>query len=315
MPMPKNLLNTKRRAFLGGAVKSIDSEKRTIRAYASTNGWDRYEERFEPNAFAGDGMKNYLLNPVVLFAHDYSQPPIAKCIGHEFDAKGLILTMEFAETEKAKEVFALYEGGFMNAFSVGFRPLEVAYEERTPGGRMGVVYKRAELLENSAVPVPANPEAVVMKGLGDKTAEVSGEALVRFMMLGFDSRERMPRPDDGVTEPEERTAKEGDAPDLATTLEYLLGLAKMVRAKGKKVEGEELRAMLIQGVNLFRELIYGPGSPKVENDGAPLAAEAKTALVAEYEAMVEALSADATPEDLKELEKLAELIEKEISRE
>lgn len=313
MSMPKHLLNTKRRAFLGGAVKSIDSEKRTIRAYASTNGWDRYEERFEPNAFAGDGMKNYLANPVVLFAHDYSQPPIAKCIGHEFDAKGLILTMEFADTDKAKEVFALYEGGFMNAFSVGFRPLEVAYEERTPGGRMGVVYKRAELLENSAVPVPANPEAVVIKGLGDKTHQVSGELLRSFMEAGFDSRERMPRPNDGV--PADVEQKEGAGPDMATTLEYLLGLAKMVRAKGKKVEGEELRAMLIQGVNLFRELIYGPGSPKVESDAAPLTAEAKTALVAEYEAMVEALSEDATLDDLKELEKLAELIDKEISRE
>lgn len=307
MSMPKHLLNTKRRVFLGGAVKSIDSEKRTIRAYASTNGWDRYEERFEPDAFAGDGMKNYLKNPVVLFAHDYSQAPIAKAIAHEFDEKGLILTMQFADTEKAQEIFALYEGGFMNAFSVGFRPIEVAYEERTKGGRMGVVYKRAELLENSAVPVPANPEAVVIKGLGDKTMQVSGDAMRAFMSAGYEAREPMELP--------EKAAPEASGPDMATTLEYLLGLAKMIRAKGKKVEGEELRGLLIQSVNLFRELIYGPGSPKVENDGAPLSPEAKAALVAEYEAMVEALSADATDEDKQELAKVGEMIEREISRE
>lgn len=181
--MSKTVIGEARRTFVSSAIKGIDSKAKTIRAYASTSAWDRYGERFAPDAFK-DGLDNFKKNPVILFAHDYSQAPIAKAIGYEFDEKGLILTMKFADTPKAQEVFGLYEGGFMNAFSVGFRPLEMAFEERVEGsGDMGAVFVRAELLENSAVPVPANPEAVVIKGLGDKSMTLSG-ALLREMIEG-----------------------------------------------------------------------------------------------------------------------------------
>ena len=145
--MKKVIVGEARRTFVGTAVKGIDSKSRTIRAYASTNAWDRYGERFAPDAFKA-GLDNYKKNPVVLFAHDYSQAPVAKAIGYEFDDIGLILTMKFADSEKANEIFALYEGGFMSAFSVGFTPLELSLEERVKGtGDVGTVFVRAELLE------------------------------------------------------------------------------------------------------------------------------------------------------------------------
>lgn len=168
-------LTEKRRTFVGEAVKGIDSEKRRIRAYASTNAWDRYGERFEADAFK-DGLEAFKKNPVILFAHDYGAAPIGKAIDYEFDTKGLILTMEFADTDKAREVFKLYEGGFMSAFSVGFRPKEYRWEERE-AGVTGLVFVKAELLENSAVPVPANPEAIVIKGTGGKTMAMNGDNL------------------------------------------------------------------------------------------------------------------------------------------
>jgi phage head maturation protease len=55
------------------------------------------------------------------------------------------------EDSFAKEIYRKYKDGFLNAFSVGFIPLEA--EENT--------YTKSELLEISAVPIPANPNAIV----------------------------------------------------------------------------------------------------------------------------------------------------------
>ena len=67
-----------------GMIRGIDLKERTITAYVSTNEWDRYGERFESDSFRA-GMENYLKNPVVLWAHDYARPPIAKTLSHYFD--------------------------------------------------------------------------------------------------------------------------------------------------------------------------------------------------------------------------------------
>lgn len=333
-------LSKKRRTFLGGAVKSIDSKARTIRAYASTKGWDRYGERFEPDAFK-DGMKNYLANPVVLFGHNYGAPPVAKTVAHEFDDQGLILTMEFADTPMGNEIFSLYEGGFMSAFSVGFRPIEVAWEEKAPGVN-GLVYKRAELLENSAVPVPANPEAVVMKGADGQTRQVSGDLLKELMAQGYQRSEEdqvaeepvdpapaaaeVPPVTEPVVEPApvEAPAPEADAsapkalsstkPDLAESLAYLISLAKTVKGR---VTDEGQRGLLMQANNVLREWVYGEAAPRLEDAPAdgPMTDAQKAALVAEYEVLSAQImeDANATPEDLAELERLGAQIEKTIS--
>lgn len=213
----KDAPNDARRTFVPGAVKGIDSQKRQIRAYASTNAWDRYGERFEADAFK-DGLAHFKKNPVILFAHQYDMEPIGKAIGYEFDAKGLILTMEFADTAKAKEIFALYEGGFMSAFSVGFRPLEYRFEERVAGsGEMGAVFVKAELLENSAVPVPANPEAVVIKGLSGKTMTLSPDALGDILARAYRTDKAFCSKADGEVPPAEAApeAAPAAAPEAA----------------------------------------------------------------------------------------------------
>ncbi len=300
-------MKTIRKVLDSAAIKGIDPEKRTIRAYASTNDWDRYGERFEPDAFK-EGLENYRKNPVVLWAHNYSKPPIGKAVAFEFDAKGLILEMQFADTVEAKEVFALYEGGFMSAFSVGFRPMEVAFEKRGDSEEMGAVFKKAELLENSAVPVPANPGALVMKGLGDKTLEFTGDLIRDLWTPSYTPM----RPED---------AKAADLkPKNSVIVEVQIGdslksLIEMGRAlKGKKVDDEAVRSLLIQANNVCRELVYGPGSPSLEADGDADDAQF-IALVKEYEALSEMIQANpkATDEDRQELEKIGKLIELSIS--
>lgn len=134
---------------------------------ASTSGVDRDGERILPEAWK-KSLKPYLKNnPVILWAHDYKKPPIAKATGGRITDAGLNLDIEFADTEAGREIKSLYDGGFMNSFSVGFIPND------GQAGKGGVFeYTDVELLEVSAVPVPANPEANMIRA-----AELSGMKL------------------------------------------------------------------------------------------------------------------------------------------
>ena len=72
----------------------------------------------------------------------------------------LLATVEFAPTAFAQEVELLYRQRFLRAVSVGFRAREFSFRKGRDGSVDGVEYTRQELLELSAVPVPANPHAL-----------------------------------------------------------------------------------------------------------------------------------------------------------
>jgi HK97 family phage prohead protease len=142
---------------LKGRLEQAEGKYRIV---ASTGDVDRDNERIMPSAFAGS-LPAYLdNNPVILWAHDYSKPPVGKAIGGNIDGSGLYLDIEFADTEFAREVKYLYDNGFMSSCSVGFIPKQW---DRDRDGR--VVFTDAELLETSAVPVPANSNANIMRAL------------------------------------------------------------------------------------------------------------------------------------------------------
>lgn len=124
-------------------------------AVASTAVEDRHGEVVE---VSGWDLKNFKKNPVLLWGHQHDIPAIglAKNIKVEGEGKRQKLMFEpvFHEaTEFARAIKAMYEDlGVLNSFSVGFLPLEVEDNR----------YTKHELLEISAVNVPANPEARVM---------------------------------------------------------------------------------------------------------------------------------------------------------
>ena len=130
---------------LVGSSENLDRDGELIKA----SGWQ---------------LDNYRKNPVVLWAHDYRQPPIGKTIGVEVRDGRLVFRVEFAPAETypfADVIYNLYKGGFLNAASVGFIPLE------TEGGKGKSdsacrIYLKQELLELSAVPVPSNPDALTV---------------------------------------------------------------------------------------------------------------------------------------------------------
>jgi HK97 family phage prohead protease len=140
------------------AEKAINDEKRTVRFVITTESPDRENDVI---AAAGWDLDAYKRNPTVLWSHDYSQPPVAKAISVERTSKGLVSTAQFPPKGVyafADTVFELIKGGFLNATSVGFRPLEFVRD----GARGGINFLRQELLEYSIVPVPANSEALIV---------------------------------------------------------------------------------------------------------------------------------------------------------
>ena len=136
--------------------KEFNDAERTITAYCTTIERDRFGDTVQP---AGMKNGNYRRNPVVLWAHNYSIPPIAKSLWEKPDAKGVRMKMQFDVRDEAMEVYRLYKEGYLNAFSIGFLPIE--YEQVFEGKNfIGFNFTEWELIENSAVPVPANPSAL-----------------------------------------------------------------------------------------------------------------------------------------------------------
>ena len=137
--------------FLGGVEKKAGSgSDEVFSIIASTSAIDRQGDSVDQT---GWDLKNFNKNPVLLWAHDYSELPIGKVISAQVIKGQLIADFIFATQEanpKAQQIKKLYEEGIVNASSVGFIPLE----------REGNIITRAELLELSLVPVPANQEAL-----------------------------------------------------------------------------------------------------------------------------------------------------------
>lgn len=152
-----------------GQVKSFDAKTRTLTGLVSTPNVDRYEEIVLPSAFA-KRLDSFMSNPVFVAGHVYGgadgQPTT---IGHWTDMKvtseGLVGTAKFLEPGDAlaDAYFARYQQGAMRAFSVGWLTHEYEMREvATPKGKQKIRhFTDVELIEVSAVAIPANREALV----------------------------------------------------------------------------------------------------------------------------------------------------------
>jgi HK97 family phage prohead protease len=141
------------------------STKEKVSFVASSATPDRYGDIIDQKGWV---LENYKKNAVVLLNHDSNQLPIGKGNVHLRDDK-LVIDVEFdKEDERAAEVERKVKAGFMNAVSVGFRPLESKSRSELPTdnkyyGQRGMYYSKAELLEVSIVTIPANGEATMLE--------------------------------------------------------------------------------------------------------------------------------------------------------
>lgn len=146
-------------------TEPTSSKKEKVSFVASSATPDRYGDIIDVKGWVLD---NYKRNNVILLNHDSNQLPIARGNVYVRNDK-LIVDVEFdSEDERAKEVERKVKAGFMNAVSVGFRPLESKSRSELPTdhkyyGQRGMYYSKAELLEVSIVTIPANGEATMLE--------------------------------------------------------------------------------------------------------------------------------------------------------
>ena len=164
-PMPAGMVTSMAAAVAGTERRQAAASPNAgggdyglLTVVASTGDVDRHGDVIAPEGWR---LEAYRRNPVVLWAHDYRRPAIGRAAAVWREGDALLAQVEFAPTEFAGEVAALYRQGYQQGVSVGFRPIR--FEERRDarsGAFLGIRFLEQELLEISAAPVPANGRAL-----------------------------------------------------------------------------------------------------------------------------------------------------------
>ena len=135
------------RAYCDRAAAEAAAEGTPIRFIASTEGVKRDGKDLKATDWR---MDNYKANPVVLWAHDYmgERLPIGRADA-TMDGARLLADVTFDQGDEfARQVESKYRRGFLSAVSVG-------WNDEKGGAR--------DLLDISAVPVPADPQALMQR--------------------------------------------------------------------------------------------------------------------------------------------------------
>ena len=142
---------------------------------------------------AGWVLDNYRSNPVLLWCHDSSEPPIGRMSTVAVSSGALRGTVEYADAQTypfADTIYRLVKGGFIHAVSVSWNPVKFSYstDRSRPGG---IDFLEQELLEVSQVPVPCDTNAIATaRSRGINTAPLFDWA---GRMLDMGQRAPLPR--------------------------------------------------------------------------------------------------------------------------
>lgn len=166
---PQHLINVEGYRTVEVKAESVEKLKseRAIVHYISTPDLDRVRDIMNPK-----GMKDedFSKAPSVWYNHNYKYDPnalpIARSLWRKKKDEGVLTKTEFATTEFADDVYLLHDGGFINTWSIGFRPSydkngnikegSIRYDE----GKNITTWDEWYLLEYSSAPLPANIEAL-----------------------------------------------------------------------------------------------------------------------------------------------------------
>lgn len=198
-------VQTVQKKYTFGKAMSVDADRRRLTAVVTVRQRDRDGDLVEP---AGMDFQEFMQNPVVLLWHDKQSLPVAKVLDMRSTPDALLADVEFADTATGREVFKLYEGGFLNAWSPGFTAARDDVEPILDENGMvsGLHIMRSKIHELSVAPVPANPGALT-KTAGSMTPEVRD-----FLVKGYQTV-REPYRVDGLEDMETELGKAFGADD------------------------------------------------------------------------------------------------------
>ncbi|HET8684786.1 MAG TPA: DUF6582 domain-containing protein [Micromonosporaceae bacterium] len=141
--------------------RSALADDAPLRFVASSNGTNRYGF-----ALRNDGwlLDHYIDNPVFLWAHDTSRPPIGRSPARPEPPELAAYVTFDRDDEFARQVEGKYRRGFLNTVSVSWdwvgrdgAPVADAWRMTPAQARDELFYDLAEI---SAVPVPGDPRAL-----------------------------------------------------------------------------------------------------------------------------------------------------------
>jgi HK97 family phage prohead protease len=163
-----------------------------LRVTIATNRRDRHGDILEPY---GADTTAFQRNPVVLWAHQYDELPIGRVARIWFDDGGVAAEVVFDSRPAAQEVLRLYREGFLSGWSVGFLPKKWQVIEDANGKFDGYHITEWELIELSAVPVPANPEALTRELQSGSIRTPSLAKALTELLMPSDASDMSDRPD------------------------------------------------------------------------------------------------------------------------
>ena len=158
-------------------IEQLNENEKSFVAVASTEDEDRDKDIIRQEGWK---LTNFKKNPMIPWSHDYWGIPIAKSLRTWIDKESnkLLFKPQFdADDEASMKVYNKYKNGFLTSFSVGFRGLKFEYRDEHDRWSGGIEFLEQELLEISAVTIPANPNATVSLNGGD--------VLQNLLQLGY----------------------------------------------------------------------------------------------------------------------------------
>lgn len=248
MPTPDQVKDFQQERHLFLTVKQVDDQNPNIvHATVSTDEIDRYNEVVQPSAFK-EALPAFLANPVVLPAHQHrlenGEPPVIGNVltdtirigEHEID-----LDIEFDTDDLGQKYARKYQKKMMRAFSIGFRGLTGEYKDQDKTRVW--IWTKIELLEVSAVAVPANRGALARA-------------------LGFYESEE----------------KNGQIAELLSQISTLTNSVNLCKSVSEEIRGdlEEIKQLLTPDQDgLARELTLGELSVLSDPAGSDIAEQIK----------------------------------------